>query len=171
MAAAVARVMAPAATLVAPVIRMEAATLAARRTAPATVPSAISATQSTATLAGGQLDARPAATDRTAVQPPHGILRIARVLELDEGETRRIAGHPNVPQWTVVREGILDFLLAGVVSQLPDVNLGIMRVTRHLLRHCVVPTTKKMKFFPLPSEHQLPRQRFPALYGWMATSR
>lgn len=135
MAAAVPRVMAPAAALVAPIVRVEAATLAARGTSPATVTTtAISAAQTPATLAGGQLDARPAPTDRPAVQPPDGILRVARVLELDEGEARRVAGHPNVPQRTVIREGILDFLLASVVSQLPDVNLGIMRVARHLLR-------------------------------------
>lgn len=172
MAAAVPRVMAPAAALVAPIVRVEAATLAARGTSPATVTTtAISAAQTPATLAGGQLDARPAPTDRPAVQPPDGILRVARVLELDEGEARRIAGHPNVPQRTVIREGILDFLLASVVSQLPDVNLGIMRVARHLLRHFVVPTTKKMNFFPLSSELQLPLRRFPALYGRLATSR
>lgn len=164
--------MAPAAALVAPIVRVEAATLAARGTAPAAVTTtAISAAQSPATLAGGQLDARPAPADRPAVQPPDGILRVARVLELDEGETRRIAGHPNVPQRTVIREGILDFLLASVVSQLPDVNLGIMRVARHLLRHFVVPTTKKMNFFPLSSELQLPLRQFPALYGRLATSR
>lgn len=117
---------------------MEAATLAARRPTPATVP--IASTKSASSLAGGQLDSGPSAADRPPVQPPNGVLGVAGILELDEGKTRRVPSDPDVPQRTVVRESVLDFLLAGVVAQLPDVNLGIMRVARHLLRHFVVPT-------------------------------
>lgn len=154
MAATVPRVVAPAATLVAPVIRMEPAGLAARWASPAPVP-VTAAAQTPATLAGGQFYAGPTATDGPAVQPPDRVLGIAGVLELDEGKTGRVPGHPDIPQRTVIREGVLDFLLAGVVAQLPDVNLGIMRVARHLLRHFVVPTRVLKRFFHLLAESEM----------------
>lgn len=85
-----------------------------------------------ATTPIGQLHARATTTYGTSVQGTDCVLRVPGILELDKGETWRVAGHPDAPQVTIVAEGVLQLLLAGVVAQLTHIDLGIARMTRHL---------------------------------------
>lgn len=103
--------MATSATLVAPVVRLESATFTAARRSTA------SATSTTAsTTAGRELYPGAPAGNRTPIQPADRILRIARILKLDEGKAGRIAGNPHVPQRSIIPERFLDVLFASVVT-------------------------------------------------------
>lgn len=66
---------------------------------------------------------RPAKT--AAVQGPAGVFRVARVLELDEGKARGVAGHPDIAQGAKLGEGRLDFVLGCPASQVPHVHFAI----------------------------------------------
>ena len=64
-------------------------------------------------------------TDPGAVEAPNSILGISRVLKLDESKTWRIPGHPDVFQWSVLSEAVLQLILVGVVAEIADVHLAI----------------------------------------------
>ncbi|KFV92821.1 hypothetical protein N326_00131, partial [Eurypyga helias] len=61
----------------------------------------------------------PGATYHPATSPP--ILGIPRVLELHEGEARRVPGDPHGSQGAVVAEGSLQLALARARAQVPHV--------------------------------------------------
>lgn len=120
------------AALVALVLWVECPATGTVSTATGSAPASSTAAARPATTPIGQLHARATTTDGTSVQGTDCVLRIPGILELDKGETWRIAGHPDAPQVTIVAEGVLQLLLAGVVAQLTHIDLGIARMTRHL---------------------------------------
>lgn len=79
-------------------------------------------------------DARSAAS--RSVQRAARVLGVPFVLELDEGETGRVAGHPDVAQRTVLAEGAFDLMLRGGRTEVADVHLAgqvPLAVTGHCL--------------------------------------
>lgn len=124
--------MSSSAALIAAIVRIErsATPLAARwPSAAATTTSA----ESTAALPSGQLYPHAPTTHGPPIKATDRIFGVPGIIELHEGESRRVPGHPNIPQRAVVRECIFDFLLAGVVTELTNVNLGVVWIARHFL--------------------------------------
>ncbi len=75
-------------------------------------------------------------TNSGPVQSGARVLGVPLVLELDEGKSGRVSGHPNVSQLAVAIEGILQLVLGRVVSKVTDVDLAAQvpfAMVRHLL--------------------------------------
>jgi len=63
--------------------------------------------------------------DLRSIQVPHGILSIPRVLILDEGESGRVPGHPDILERSILVESGLELLFGGIVPQWPYVDLAL----------------------------------------------
>lgn len=89
----------------------------------------------TARPSGGHLnpDARSAAS--RSVQRAARVLGVPFVLELDEGETGRVTGHPHVAQGTVLAEGTFDLVLGRRRAEVADVHLA-GQVPLAITGHC-----------------------------------
>lgn len=74
---------------------------------------------------GGHLHSDSGSTNSRSIQRSDRIFGIALVLELNEGKTRWVPGHPDVPQGTVLSEGAFDFVLRSGRSQIADVDFAL----------------------------------------------
>jgi len=103
---------------------------ASRAASAAATPLASPSTASAATAATfsrsprGHLNADAGATAAGAIQAAGCVLRIATILELDEGEAGRIAGHPDVAQGSVFAEGVLNLVFGGRGAQVAHVHFA-----------------------------------------------
>ena len=119
----VAAAVAAAAAAPPPAVAVPAAAAAAVPAEPS--PAAEAAPAAAAAAAPGRYlhaDAVPA--DPGAVEPPHRVLGVPRVLELDEGEPRGVPGHPDALQRPVLREAVLQVVFFGIVAEVADVHLA-----------------------------------------------
>lgn len=122
-------------TLVAAVIGVEpsAATLSAAGRTTTSTTTTTAAAETATTLPGGQFHSDTATAHRATVKATDRVLCVPGVVELNKSESRRIPSYPNIPQRTIVRESIFDFLLTGIVAELANINLGVVGIARHFL--------------------------------------
>lgn len=62
-----------------------------------------------------------------AVQLPHGVGGVPRVLELHEGEAGGIPGHPDAAQGPVITKGSLQLRFIPIVPKIPYIDLTVQR--------------------------------------------
>ena len=61
-----------------------------------------------------------------AVESPDRVFGVPVVLKLNKGKAGRVPGDPDVPQRTILGEGVLDVVLASVVSKVTNVHLQMI---------------------------------------------
>ena len=73
---------------------------------------------------GGKIATYPA--EPGAVESPDRVFGVPVILELDECKAGRVPGDPDIPQRTVLGEGVLNVVLARIVSEVTNVHLQMI---------------------------------------------
>lgn len=93
-------------------------------TATAAAASSTTAAAALARPARRHLDADASAAAAGTVQAAGCVFSVASVLELNKGESRRVAGDPDVAQGAVLAECVLNLVLGGRGAQVANVDLA-----------------------------------------------